>query len=122
MFIFGGKKKRKTLEEVRKELAKKYGLPEEVIDGIIGAYISFDGYVEFIRQIDPEKNYERVKKTLAVDEIGDSKRARAILNHEYHSYIGRETQSHGDTIYSTECSLFLLQTIWARNTKISGGQ
>jgi len=64
MFIFGGKKKRKTLEEVSKELAKKYGLPEEVIDGIAGAYLPFNGYIEFIRQIDPEKNYERVKKLL----------------------------------------------------------
>ncbi|NJE01465.1 hypothetical protein [Thermococcus sp. JdF3] len=64
MFIFGGKKKRKPWREIRKELAKKYGLPEEVIESIEGAHMPFNGYIEFVRQIDPERNYERVKKPL----------------------------------------------------------
>ncbi len=40
MFIFGGKKKKKSWAEVFQELAKKYDLPVEIIEALDGAHLS----------------------------------------------------------------------------------
>ena len=64
MFIFGGKKKKKSWAEVFQELAKKHGLPVEIIEALNGAHLSYNGYIEFVRRMDPEENMERVKKPL----------------------------------------------------------
>ena len=62
MFIFGGKKKKKSWAEVFQELAKKYDLPVEIIEALDGAHVSHNGYIEFIKRMDPEGKIERVKK------------------------------------------------------------
>ncbi|WP_460041080.1 hypothetical protein [Thermococcus atlanticus] len=61
MFIFGGKKKKKSWKEVFRELAEKHGLPLEVIEALNGAHIAYNGYIEFVRRMDPEGDLKRVK-------------------------------------------------------------
>ncbi|WP_457754503.1 hypothetical protein [Thermococcus sp.] len=62
MFIFGGKKKKKkSWAEELQELSKKYGLPVEIIEALGDAHVSYNGYIEFVRRMDPEGNMERVK-------------------------------------------------------------
>ena len=64
MFIFGRKKKEKSLYEIYQELAEKHGVPFEVIDAIDGVHLARDGYVEFMKRIDPEGDLEKIKKSL----------------------------------------------------------
>ena len=64
MFIFGRKKKEKSLYEIYQELAEKHGVPVELIRAIGGAHLAYDGYVELMKRIDPEGDLEKIKKSL----------------------------------------------------------